>query len=159
MNMTTYEPKKETILARTVALGKQYPGILFETVEKDHLLGIPYVLGGNGVTGTDCGKFAHDLLGILGFPIESRDCEDIYEQFKEEHLIVEKFEAVRTGDLLFFKNTYGDFDEDTITHVGFYVNKDTLLHASSSAGTAYTQDMQYYWIDHFAAVGKLNLIK
>ena len=147
----------DSIISTICKYKDKLPDKIFEAA--DEYDGLPYRIGGDGKTSTDCGKFVQDVLCKLGFPIDSRDADDIWELFNDEGLITENYEDAEPGDILFFANTYGDFEEGTITHVGFFKEYNHMLHASSSRGVCETGDFPYYWNEYFDSVGKLNFTK
>jgi cell wall-associated NlpC family hydrolase len=119
----------------------------------EEYLGLPYVLGGDGETCTDCGMFTMKAYCDADIPLESRCADDQAEQFKSAGQFTTDITQAQAGDLIFFANTYGSFPEGTITHVGIYVDDTTMLHCSCSCGVAYTHDLQTYWMRFFAGIG------
>jgi len=48
------------------------------------------------------------------------------------------------GDLVFFKNTYGDWPDGTITHVGIYCGNGDFVHRSTIDGPVEKQSLSDY---------------
>ena len=126
---------------------------VFDAAEK--YLGIPYILGGDGETGMDCGLFTQMAFGDIGVTLNSRCADDQAAQMQDEEKFGEDISEAKPGDLVFFKNTYGDWPEGTITHVAIFAGDGKLLQACSSKGVAYTSDLEGYWMDFFAGIGKM----
>lgn len=127
---------------------------IFDAAEK--YLGIPYKLGGDGESGMDCGLFTQMAFGDIGVTLNGRCADEQAAQFQSAGQFSNSIDDAKPGDLLFFANTYGDYPEGTITHVGIFVDSDTMLHCGSSHGVAYTHDLSSYWGDFFAGVGRVN---
>lgn len=129
---------------------------IFESADK--YLGIPYVLGGDGTPegGMDCGLFTQMAYGDIGVVLNSRCADDQAAQMQNGGKFDESFDTANKGDLIFFKNTYGDFPEGTITHVAILAEDNKLLQACSSKGVAYTDNWDCYWKDFFAGVGHIG---
>lgn len=98
----------------------------FDTYRKsvESFLGTPYVWGGTDRLGVDCSGFTRLVMKENGYtvPRTSRDQSMIGTSIKKEDL--------RLGDLLFF-DTKG---AGSVTHVGFYLGGNIVVHASSSKG-------------------------
>lgn len=118
-------------------------------------IGIPYVLGGDGVSGCDCGLFTQMVFGDVGVTLNSRCADDQAAQMQDEGIFSEDINEAVPGDLIFFKNTYGDYPEGTITHVGIFAGDGQLLQCACTKGCDYTSDLQGYWMDYFAGIGKV----
>ena len=90
----------------------------------ESFLGTPYVWGGNTRTGVDCSGFTRLVLNENSYQIPrvSRDQAKVGTPVRKDDL--------KLGDLVFFDTKgYGK-----ITHVGFYLGGNLLVHASSSKG-------------------------
>jgi len=48
------------------------------------------------------------------------------------------------GDLLFFKNTYGDWPEGTITHIGIYTGNGYFIHRPTASRPVEKADLENY---------------
>lgn len=98
----------------------------FDTFKKsvESFLGTPYVWGGNDRLGVDCSGFTLLVMKENGYtvPRTSREQSNLGTAIKKEDL--------RLGDLLFF-DTKG---AGSVTHVGFYLGGNIIVHASSSKG-------------------------
>lgn len=127
---------------------------VFEAAQK--YIGLPYELGGDGVTGMDCGLFTQKAFGDIGVTLNSRCADDQAAQMQEEGRFSEDINDGSRGDLIFFKNTYGDYPEGTITHVAILAGDGQLLQAACTKGVDYTSDLNGYWMDFFAGIGKMG---
>jgi len=90
----------------------------------ESFIGTPYVWGGNTRKGVDCSGFTKLVMYENGYPIPrvSRD------QAKKGVRVYKN--QLQLGDLVFF-DTKG---RGYITHVGFYLGGNLMVHASSSKG-------------------------
>ena len=81
--------------------------------EAKRFLGVPYLWGGISPAGFDCSGLVRTVLGRFGIyvPRDTKDQITIGVEIKRD--------AVRTGDLLFFKR-----------HVGFSIGRDRIIHSS-----------------------------
>jgi murein DD-endopeptidase / murein LD-carboxypeptidase len=97
-------------------------------------LNVPYVYGASSREGTDCSGFTlriYEQIGIL-LPRSAREQSFMGTDVGRDEL--------KPGDLIFF-NTIGD----SVSHVGLYVGKGTMIHASSRYGViTQTLDADYY---------------
>lgn len=111
--------------------------------------GNPYVYGGNNPkNGFDCsGLVQYGIKKSYGINIP-RTTENQWKYTKP----VRNLNQVRSGDLIFFKGTYGG--RNHLSHVGFLVNKDTMLDANSN-GIRFDNININYWQHHFAGVRRL----
>ncbi len=117
-------------------------------------LGLPYVLGGDGIKSTDCGKFTLDTYNKVGVDLEDRTAPGQYDFCKRNGKVFNDVSQLRPGDLVFFKDTYDSGDPPgSITHVGIYAGSGKMLHAGSSAGVSYTDLNSEYWQSHLYGFG------
>jgi hypothetical protein len=117
-------------------------------------LGLPYVLGGDGVSATDCGKFTHDTYKEGGINLGTRMADEQHEFCKTNGSVFKDVSQARPGDMVFFQNTYGSWEPGTITHVGIYAGNGQMLHAGSSSGVSYADLNNDFWKSHFAGFGR-----
>ena len=57
---------------------------------------------------------------------------------------IEEISDLMPGDLVFFKNTYGEWPDGTITHVGIYCGNGEFIHRSTIAGPVEKQSLFSY---------------
>ena len=107
-------------------------------------LGIPYVLGGDGESSTDCGMFTQHTLNKCGLDMSTRLADAQFEVFASAGAAIPLSEAT-AGDLVFFENTYGSWPAGTITHVGFYAGDNQMLHAGCSKGVSFADLSSDYY--------------
>lgn len=101
--------------------------------------GAPYEFGGDDKDGVDCSGFTQNVFRSVGvaLPRHSGDQGDMGVSVQGR--------KIRPGDLLFFGDAKG-----RINHVGLYVGRDYMIHASSSAGGVAVSDLdKEWWFDHF----------
>lgn len=109
--------------------------------------GWSYVWGGTTpVTGFDCSGLVQWVFSKAGITT-GRDTKAQW----SHSVPIEPTEA-RSGDLVFFKGTYGT--PDNISHVGIYINE-TTMYDSSSKGIGYKTWNQGYWLSHFAGIRRI----
>lgn len=114
----------------------------FATVlaEIEKYQGWEYVWGGKSpTTGFDCSGLVAWGLKQLGINLPS-PASNQYAM-----TVPVSPEEARTGDLIFFKGTYGS--PDHVSHVGFYVNENTMYDANGS-GVGYHNWQSDYWQKH-----------
>lgn len=59
------------------------------------------------------------------------------------------FADLLQGDIIFFKNTYGDWPEGTITHIGIFVGDNSFIHRSTSLRPVEHVEISDYWRKKF----------
>jgi cell wall-associated NlpC family hydrolase len=119
-------------------------------------LDIPYVLGGDGILSTDCGKFTLDTYNKIGINLGTRLADEQYEYCKSNGYVFTDMSQAKPGDLVFFYNTYGEWEPGTITHVGIYAGDGQMLHASGKNGISFTNLNYEYWQKHFGCFGRVQ---
>ena len=108
-----------------------------ESVES--FLGTPYVWGGATRAGSDCSGFTSLVMKENGYAIPRTS----QEQAKRGTPVSK--ENLRLGDLLFF-DTKG---AGSITHVGFYLGGNLVVHAASSKGVTMILFSDKYFLSRF----------
>lgn len=113
-----------------------------------NLIGIPYVFGGNTVTGFDCSGYINYVFSKSGMKITRKTSADyfMYDSTKVTNPI--------PGDLVFFKNTY----MAGISHMGIYLGNNEFLHAGSR-GVEVSKLTYTYWKDRFVAFKRFKEVK
>jgi hypothetical protein len=119
-------------------------------------LGLPYELGGDGKTSTDCGQFTLDTYNKMGLDLGTRVSDEQYEYCKTNGSVFQDIAQAKPGDMVFFHNTYGDWKPGTVTHVGIYAGEGKMLHASGSRGVSYADLSNEYWKGHFTGFGRVS---
>ncbi len=102
-------------------------------------LGVPYVWGGESMSGFDCSGLVQYVYEQNGISLP-RTCKTQY----QEGVYVSKAN-LQPGDLVFFENTY----TTGISHVGIYIGNGEFIHASSSKGVMISQLSNSYWTSHY----------
>lgn len=115
---------------------------LFRTI--DQWLGTPYRLGGTTKKGIDCSAFVQIMYSSFFGSAIPRTCR---EQFGAVKRIL--MSELKEGDLIFF-NTRGG-----VSHVGFYLQNNKFVHASSSEGVTITDLSDPYWSRRIIGAGRV----
>lgn len=102
-------------------------------------LGVPYVWGGESMSGFDCSGLVQYVYQKNGISI-ARTC---IPQYKEGVYVAKA--NLQPGDLVFFQNTY----TTGISHVGIYIGDGQFIHASSSNGVMISKLSNSYWASHY----------
>jgi len=86
------------------------------------LLGVPYKLGGDGLTGIDCSAFVKKMFSLVdvALPRTAREQYGVGKRISREELT--------TGDLVFFRTKPY---EQNPTHVGIFMGNGQFIHASA----------------------------
>ncbi|MDB5251865.1 MAG: hypothetical protein JWP27_1034 [Flaviaesturariibacter sp.] len=107
--------------------------------------GTRYRLGGNDRTGIDCSGFTHvlyDSLLHVNLPRTARD------QFQALATVPPL--ELKEGDLVFFSSGNG------VTHVGYYLQNNKFVHASTSEGVTISDLNDAYWAKRFVGAGRCD---
>jgi murein DD-endopeptidase / murein LD-carboxypeptidase len=111
----------------------------------DEWLGVHYRLGGTDKRGIDCSAFMQVLsMGALGITLP----RTAREQFNFSNSI--ETSELKEGDLVFF-STGG-----VISHVGFYLQNNKFVHASTSEGVMVSDLSDNYWARKFSGAGRIS---
>lgn len=118
--------------------------------EAEKYLGYPYVWGGSSpATSFDCSGFVSYVLNKSGvYPMGRTTAQGIFNLTAK----IPRSEA-KPGDIIFFTGTYDS--SGPVSHVGFYVGNNMMLHCASG-GVQYARMDTKYWTEHFYAFGRLN---
>jgi cell wall-associated NlpC family hydrolase len=86
------------------------------------LLGVPYKLGGDGLTGIDCSAFVRRMFSSVdvALPRTAREQYEAGRKISRQELTM--------GDLVFFRTKQ---HEQHPTHVGIYIGNGQFIHASA----------------------------
>lgn len=126
-NSANYTAQSSTSKAsKIIATAKQY-------------IGVPYVWGGTSPAGFDCSGLVYYVFRQHGITL-NRTAASQY-----QHGSYVSKSNLRTGDLIFFQNTY----KAGISHVGIYIGDGQFIHASSSQGVTISYLSNSYWSGHY----------
>lgn len=111
-------------------------------------LDVPYVWGGTTRKGLDCSAFVKNAYSEIGIklPRVSRQQAEVGRSVS--------LASMRQGDLMFF---YTDSKRpNTVTHVGMYIGKNKIIHASSSNKRVIIADLNNgYFLNKLAGVKRI----
>lgn len=111
-------------------------------------LDVPYVWGGTTRRGLDCSAFVKNAYSEIGInlPRVSRQQAEVGRSVS--------LSAMRPGDLMFF---YTDSSRPhTVTHVGMYIGKNKIIHASSSSKRVIIANLNNgYFLNKLAGVKRI----
>lgn len=108
--------------------------------------GWSYAWGGaNPQSGFDCSGLTQWSYNVAG--------KKIGRVTTEQWADTEPVSTPKHGDLIFFKGTYGA--PDYISHVGIYVDSQTM-YDSNSSGIGYHTWNSGYWKEHFAGIRRVK---
>ena len=94
------------------------------------MLGFPYLWGGTSSKGMDCSGFTKTVYFMNGYVLP----RDASQQESIGTLVDDKkaFEALQTGDLLFFGRAATDSTNEKVVHVGMWIGDMKFIHASGN---------------------------
>lgn len=110
-------------------------------------LGTPYQWGGHSKEGTDCSGMVMEVYNKvtgLKLPRVSREQSDYVASLSRG--------ALQPGDLLFFS---GDTTLSEVSHVGMYVGRGQMIHASVSRGVVVSDVNIDYWTKRLCNAGRV----
>lgn len=85
------------------------------------LLGLPYVYGGNSISGFDCSGFVHYVHGVNGISVPRSTRDQLYMGMSVS------LEEAMPGDILVWSNN----SSGTPTHTAIYVGGGNMIHAAN----------------------------
>lgn len=119
----------------------------------------------NAGQSAQCANFVREVLQEAGYSVgvtkEPVDGYDTSESFangfsgNDIGLQIADTRNLLPGDLVLFKNTYGDWPDGTITHVGIYTATDTFIHRPTSSKPVLENTLSTY--GHFKEGRRLFL--
>ena len=111
-------------------------------------LGTPYRYGGRDRNGTDCSGLVMELYRtVCSMKIPRTTVE------QKSYCTKVARNKARAGDLVFFGSGKGT---GSVSHVGLYIGKGEMIHASSSRGVMVSKVDAGYWGERFRSVGRID---
>lgn len=107
-------------------------------------LGTPYRYGGRDRSGTDCSGMMMELyrnVCAVKIPRTTKEQKSYCTEVARN--------KTRVGDLVFFGSRNG------VSHVGLYIGKGEMIHASSSRGVMVSNIDGGYWGDRYIGAGRV----
>lgn len=111
-------------------------------------LGTPYRYGGADRGGTDCSGLVMELYRMVCATRIPRTTTD-----QKSYCTKVARNKARVGDLMFFGASK---NSGSVSHVGLYIGKGEMIHASSSRGVMVSNVDTGYWGDRFQGVGRVD---
>lgn len=134
--------------AEAVRIVGDIPGGSALVAAAREFLGVPYVWGGQGSRGVDCSGLVFSVMRKFGVRVP-HSAAALYKLGRPVPR-----DALRPGDLVFFKNTY----KRGVSHVGIYVSGDRFIHASSAKGRVTIASLSLrYFTRKYAGARRLGL--
>lgn len=111
-------------------------------------LGTPYRYGGADRRGTDCSGLVMELYrSVCATKLPRTTVE------QKSYCTKVARNKARVGDLMFFGSSKGG---GQVSHVGLYIGKGEMIHASSSRGVMISNVDAGYWGDRFRGAGRVD---
>ena len=112
---------------------------------------LTYSFGGNNISGGsgDCSDFTQHIFSLYGLEIGG------YTEMQYSQGFPVKREEIKSGDLVFFKNTYNSGYKDGVSHVGIAVSNENFIHLSNS-GCQVSSLNDSYWKEHYLDSRRIN---
>lgn len=112
-------------------------------------IGVPYVWGGATPAGFDCSGLVQWTYGEVGVSLP-RTAQEQYDATTRIGV-----DALRSGDLVFFAQTYPS--SDWITHVGIYIGNGLMIGAPTDGDVVRTMPvLDGFWGAHYAGAGHVG---
>jgi len=143
------ERHQEELIPTRPALRRRSPRVALDYDAFRHsvesFIGTPYVWGGNTRNGVDCSGFTRLVMHENGYvlPRVSRDQAKAGISIKKSNL--------QLGDLVFFDTRGWGY----VTHVGFYLGGNLLVHASSSKGVTIVMFSNRYFQSRYVSARRI----
>ena len=102
-------------------------------------LGVPYVWGGESMSGFDCSGLVQYVYAKHGISLG----RTVSRQYEAGTYVSKS--KLQPGDLVFFQNTY----KTGLSHVGIYIGDGEFIHSSSSNGVMISKLSNSYWSQHY----------
>lgn len=112
-------------------------------------IGTPYVFGGQDKSGTDCSGLVMEIYRKVCWIKIPRTTIN-----QKQYCTEMARNRANIGDLIFFGQAEGSGND--VTHVGLYIGKGEMIHASSSRGVMVSNVDQGYWGKRFRGVGRVE---
>jgi len=110
-------------------------------------LGTPYRYGGQDRSGTDCSGLVLELYRTVCAMKIPRTTSD-----QKSYCVRVDRDKARAGDLMFFGSGK---NSSSASHVGLYIGKGEMIHASSSRGVTVSNVDTGYWGARFQSAGRV----
>lgn len=141
---STIEPQRITAGKGIQSSDKQIEQLISEARK---WLGTPYVYGGSSRSGTDCSGMIMELFRTV-YNIKLPRSAAMQQSYSSE---IER-NNLTAGDLIFFCTGKS---KNRVSHVGLYIGKGKMIHASSSRGVMESGIEERYWQRTYYSSGRI----
>lgn len=112
---------------------------------------LSYKFGGNNIADGegDCSDFTEYVYAVHGFDIGADTAAQYWQGYSVSR------DAIKPGDLVFFKNTYESGKVDGVSHVGIALGNDKFINLNGD-GCVVSDLTDIYWKEHYLDARRIS---